>query len=97
VELVEAAETVILIVMRELLRSILDSVSILKSQVRAGLSSPLSDPTQIEESDPLAADEIVSCDTRRSTGSSFNCVDEHSGYLTGNGLGSLEVGAAHDD
>ena len=86
-----------LISMRELLKPVLDSVLALKTQLHAALSIPLSDPLAFDESDAAATDGMASRGTRRSIGKSFKCVDDHPGYLTGNGLGSLEIGASHDD
>ena len=86
-----------LIAMRDLLKPVLDSVSALKTQLHAAVSIPLSDPMAFDESNAAATDGMASRDTRRSIGNSFKCVDDHPGYLTGNGLGSLEIGAACDD
>jgi len=86
-----------LTVMRELLKPLLDCVSTLKTQIQAALSIPLADASQLGESESAAIDGAVSWDAQRSTVKSFKCVDDRPGYLTGNGLGSLEIGAAHDD
>ena len=86
-----------LIAMRELLKTILDSVSALKTQLHCSLSVPLMDPAQLDESESAAADSILPWERQRSIGKSFKCVDDHPGYLTSHGLGSLEIGAAHDD
>jgi hypothetical protein len=86
-----------LISMRELLKPVLDSVLALKTQLHAALSIPLSDPLAFDESDVAATDAMGPRDARRSIGKSFKCVSDHPGYLTSNGLGSLEIGASHDD
>ena len=83
--------------MREIMNSLLNSVSTLKTQLEAALSIPLADASQLGEPENAAIDGTVSWDALRSTGKSFRCVDDHPGYLTGNGLGSLEIGAAYDD
>ena len=86
-----------LMFMREILKPLLNSVSTLMTQLKAGLSIPLADASQLGEPENAAVDGTVSWDARRSTGKSFKCVDDRPGYLTGNGLGSLEIGAAYDD
>ena len=83
--------------MRELMNPLLSSVSTLKTQLKAALSIPLADASELGEPENAVIDSTVSWDAQRSTGKSFNCVDDSPGYLTGNGLGSLEIGAAHDD
>jgi len=82
---------------RDVMNPLLDSVSTLKTQLKAALSIPLADASQLGEPESAAVDGTVSWGTQRSNGRSFKCVDDHPGYLTGNGLGSLEIGAAHDD
>ena len=82
---------------RELLKPVVDSVSALKTQLQAALSIPLTDAAQLDESEDAASDSMVSGDAGRSIGKSFKCIDDHPGYLTSNGLGSLEIGAAYDD
>jgi hypothetical protein len=83
--------------MRKLLMSLLDSVSTLKTQLKAALSIPLAGASEFGEHENATIDGSVSCDAQRSNVKSFKCVDDRPGYLTGNGLGSLEIGAAHDD
>ncbi len=83
--------------MREIMNSLLNSVLTLKTQLEAALSIPLADASEHCEHEKAAADGTFWWDAQRSTGKSFKCVDDRSGYLTGNGLGSLEIGAAHDD
>ena len=83
--------------MRELMKPLLNSVSTLKTQLHAALSIPLADTSQLGDYENSAIDGTVSWDAQPLTGKSFKCVDDHPGYLTGNGLGSLEIGAAHDD
>ena len=86
-----------LTIMREFFRSVLDSVSALTTQLHAALSIPLTDPAQLDESETAASDSMLPWEHERSIGKSFKCIDDHPGYLTGNGLGSLEIGASHDD
>ena len=83
--------------MRELLRTILDSASALKTQMLAAGSIPLAETNQFGERENAASDSMLTRERQRSIGKSFKCVDDHPGYLTGNGLGSLEIGASHDD
>ena len=83
--------------MRELLRSVFDSASTLKTQLEAALSIPLADASQLGEPENPAMDGTVSRDAQRPTGLLFDCVGEHPGRMTRNGRGSLEVGAARDD
>jgi hypothetical protein len=83
--------------MHEFLKPVLGCVLALKTQLHAAVSIPLSDPLAIDESDTAATDGMTSHGTRRSIGKSFKCVHDHPGYLTNNGLGSLEIGASHDD
>ena len=83
--------------MSEVLKSLSDCVSALKMQLLASLSIPLSDSLAFDGLDTAAIDGMASRGTRRSVGNSFECMDDQPGYLTGNGLGSLEIGAAHDD
>ncbi len=84
-------------VMRELLRSIFDCISSLKTQLCAAVSIPLSDPAQREECELVTTDGMLSDDFRPSIGESFKCVEHRPGYLTRNGRGSLQIGAALDD
>jgi hypothetical protein len=86
-----------LMVMREIMNSLLNSVLTFKTQLEAALSIPLADASELGEHEKAAVDGTVSWDAQRSAGRSFKCVDDRPGYLTGNGLGSLEIGAAHDD
>lgn len=83
--------------MREVLKPVLDSVSALKMQVQAALSIPLTDAAQLDAPDGARSENMVSYDAERPAGKSFKCVADRPGYLTSNGLGSLEVGAAPDD
>jgi len=83
--------------MRDLLKPILDTALALRTQLHAALSIPLSDAAQLVESEDAASDSMESCGAPSSSGKSFKCVDDRPGYLTSNGLGSLEIGAAHDD
>lgn len=83
--------------MRELLKPVLDTALALRTQLHAALSIPLTDAAQIDESEGVAS---YSMDERGAPGlggKSFKCLDDRPGYLTSNGLGSLEIGAAHDD
>jgi hypothetical protein len=84
-------------VMQEMLKSILDAASALRTQLHAALLIPLSDATLLDESDEMANDSMEERDAPASGGKSFKCVDDRPGYLTSNGVGSLEIGAAHDD
>ena len=83
--------------MRELLNAVVESVSALKTQVQAALLIPMTEAAQLDESETTASDGLASPGALRSNGESFRCVDDHHGYLTRNGLGSLEIGGAHDD
>ena len=83
--------------MREILKPVLATALALRTQLHAALSIPLIDAAQFDESDVASSDSIESFGVSASRGKSFRCVDDHPGYLTGNGLGSLEIGAAHDD
>ena len=83
--------------MRELSKSVLNCVSALKVQLYAAVSIPLSDAAQIEESEGAYPHGTVSRDVWPRMSSGFDCVDDHAGYITRNGLGSLEIGAARDD
>jgi hypothetical protein len=84
-------------IMHELLKPVLDSFSSLKTQLQAALSIPLTDAAQLDESEGVASDSKEEWGSPCSSGKSFKCVDDRPGNLTGNGLGSLEIGAAHDD
>ena len=86
-----------LMLMRDLMNPLLNSVSTLMTQLKAAFSIPLADVSEFGEPEDAVIDGSVSWDAQRSTGKSFKCVDDRPGYLTGNGLGSLEVGSAHDD
>ena len=88
---------VMLFVMRELLKPLLDSVTALKTQMLAAISIPLAETNQFGERDNAAIDRMDSCDVQKPVGSLFDCVTEHPGRMTRNGRGSLEIGAAHDD
>jgi hypothetical protein len=83
--------------MRELLVPLLHSISTFMTQLKAALSIPLADVSKFGESENAAIGGVVSWDAQRSKGKPFKCVDDRPGYLTGNGLGSLEIGAARDD
>lgn len=83
--------------MRELLKPVLDSFSSLKTLLQAALSIPLTDAAHADESEAAAGDSMEARGDPGSSGKSFKCVDDRPGYLTSNGLGSLEIGAAHDD
>lgn len=86
-----------LTIMCEFFRSILDSVSAFTTQLHAALSIPLTDPVQLDESEIAGSNSIRPWERERSFVKSFKCIDDHPGYLTSNGLGSLEIGAAYDD
>ena len=86
-----------LTIMHDFLRPLLDCFSSLKMQLDAALSIPLVEANQFDDSETDASDDMGFFAARQSFGRSFKCVDDHPGYMTGNGLGSLEVGAAHDD
>ena len=83
--------------MREILKPLLDSVSALMTQLKAALSIPLADASQLGESENAAADGTASWEGRPPNGVLFDCVDEHSGRNMRNGLGSLEIGATRHD
>jgi hypothetical protein len=83
--------------MRELLKPVLDTALALRTQLHAALSIPLTEGAQLDESEVAARESMEPCGASGSSGKSFKCVDDHSGYLTSNGLGSLEIGAAYDD
>ncbi len=78
--------------MRELSKSVLNCISSLKTQLFAAVSIPLSDAVPLGESDE-AAGGMFSRDDGPSIGKAFKIVDDRPGYLTSNGLGSLEIGA----
>ncbi len=86
-------------IMRDFLKPLFGCFSSLKTQLEAALSIPLTEADQFrfDDSETDASDDMGFSAAGRSFGRSFKCVDDHPGYLTGNGLGSLEVGAAHDD
>ena len=83
--------------MRDLSKSVLNCVSVLKAQLYAAVAIPLSDAAQLGESERAATHGMISSGTPLSIGNAFKCVERRPGYLTSNGLGSLEIGAAHDD
>ena len=83
--------------MRELLKAVVENVSALKTQVQAALLIPMTDGAQLDESETTASDGMAFPGALQSNGESFRCVDDHYGYLTRNGLGSLDIGGAHDD
>ena len=82
---------------RELLEAVVESASALKTQVQAALLIPMTDGAQLDESDTTATDGMTFPGALQSNRKSFRCVDDHPGYSTRNGLGSLEIGGAHDD
>ena len=84
-------------IMREMLKPILDAALALRTQLHAALSIPLTDAARLDESEGVANDSMEERGAPGSSGKSFKCVADHPGYLTSNGLGSLEIGAAHDD
>ena len=86
-----------LVSMRELVKSLFDSVSTLKTQLKATLLIPLADASQVGEPENAVIDGTVSRDAKRPVGQLFDCVGEHPGRMTRNGRGSLEIGAARDD
>ncbi len=86
-----------LTIMRELLKPIFDTALALRTQLHAALSIPLTDAARPDESEVVASDSIESRGASGSSGKSFKCVEDCPGYLTSNGLGSLEIGATHDD
>jgi hypothetical protein len=79
-----------LTVMRDFLKPLFDCFSSLKMQLEAALSIPLTEANQFDDAETDASD-----DMGRSFDMSFDCVDDHPGYMTRNGLGSLEIGASH--
>ena len=83
--------------MRELFSPVGLTLSALRDQLYAALSIPLTDAAQFDESEGTAGDSMEARRAGGSIGSSLKCVDDRPGYLTSNGLGSLEIGAAHDD
>ena len=83
--------------MHELLKPVLDTALALRTQLHAALSIPLTEGAQLDESEFEASESMEPCGASGSSGKSFKCVDDRPGYLTSNGLGSLEIGAAHDD
>ena len=83
--------------MRDLSKSVLNCISSFKTQLFAAVSIPLRDGTELGESDKATIDGMVSLDAWSTIGKAFECVDDHPGYMTRNGLGSLEIGAALDD
>ena len=83
--------------MRKLLNAVVESLSALKTQAQAALLIPMTDGAQLDEFETTASDGIAYLGAPQSNGVSFRCVDDHHGYLTRNGLGSLEIGGAHDD
>jgi len=83
--------------MREIMNSLLNSVSTLMTQLKAGLSIPLVDASQLGESGNVAADGTASWEGRSPNGVLFDCVDEHPGRNMRNGLGSLEIGATRHE
>ena len=83
--------------MSELLKSLSDCVSALKTEMLVAISIPLAQPDQFGERENAATDRMVSRDPQEPVGTLFDCVTEHPGRMTRNGRGSLEIGAAHAD
>jgi hypothetical protein len=83
--------------MRELLKPVLDIALALRTQLHAALLIPLTEGAQLDDSEVAAGESMEPCGASGSSGKSFKFVDDRPGYLTSNGLGSLEIGAAHDD
>ena len=83
--------------MTELLKSLSDCVSALKTQMLAAISIPLAETNRFGERENAAIDRTISWDAEEPVGTLFDCVTEHPGRMTRNGRGSLEIGAAHDD
>jgi hypothetical protein len=83
--------------MREIMNSLLNSVLTLKTQLEAALSIPLADASELGEHEKAAVDGTFLGAAQRPVGSSFDCVAEHPGRMTRNGRGSLEIGAARED
>lgn len=83
--------------MREILKPVLDCVLTLKTQLRAAISIPLADASQLGDPENAVIDGTVSWDVQRPDGQLFDCVGEHPGRMTRNGRGSLEIGAARDN
>ena len=50
-----------------------------------------------DESNAVATDGMAVRNSRRSYREAFKFIDDHPGYLSGNGLGSLEIGGDNDD
>jgi hypothetical protein len=84
-------------IMRELFTFILDAASALRTELHAVLSIPLMDAARHDESEGAVSDSVRFGVDRGSSGKSLKCVEDHPGYLTTNGLGSLEIGATFDD
>jgi hypothetical protein len=80
--------------MRELFSPVGLTLSALGAQLHAALSIPLTDAAQFDESEGTGGDRMEARRAGGSIGSSLKCVDDRPGYLTRNGLGSLEVGAS---
>ena len=83
--------------MRDLVKLVFDSVLTLRTQLHAALSIPVSDPMAFDESNAVATDGMAVRNSRRSYREAFKFIDDHPGYLSGNGLGSLEIGGDNDD
>ena len=83
--------------MRELLKAVLENVSAFKTQVQAALLISITDEAQLDKSETTASEGVAFPGALQSNRESFRCVDDHYGYLTRNGLGSLDIGGAHDD
>ena len=83
--------------MRDFLKPLFGCVSSLKTQLQAALSIPLTEADQFDEPETDTSDDMGFSVAERSFGRSFEGVNGHPGYLTSNGRGSLEIGAAYDD
>ncbi len=79
--------------MREIMNSLLNSVSTLMTQLKAAFSIPLADVSEFGEPEDAVIDGSVLRGGRPPNGVLFDCVDEHPGRNMRNGLGSLEIGA----
>lgn len=83
--------------MLKFLKPLFDSLSSLVTQLQAALLVPIAEAAQPDESEASTSDGGALTDARRSNDELYRCVDDQLGYLTRNGLGSLDIGATHDD
>lgn len=83
--------------MLKFLKPLIDSLSALVTQLQAALLVPIAETALPDESEASTSDGEALSDARRSNDELYRCVDDQLGYLTPNGLGSLDIGAAHDD